>query len=540
MPFNLIEDSWVPVRRSTGPPEYIPPWEVSRLEPEPWLELAAGRPDLGGATYQMLVGLLQVACAPENDEAWRDWFQNPPQPETLRQKMLPLKAAFDLQGKHPFMQDTACPPGNEGFPLAQLLPDQPAGNTLKLNKDLFVKEPVMDGLCAACLAPALYWRQTSMGGFGGGFRDSLRLKRVMTVLVLGENLWQTLWLNVLDRKNFQALTLPGPEDMAARFPWMGEVRRSTKGETVLPGQVHADQLYWPMSQSILVDFSRSTPDALCPGCGRSGQELFHFFHRRKHGPLYQKAGWKHPLTPYSRDDSGQPVFVEISSGGVSFGDWLGVALKGEYRKTRREPPPVVNEYYHRLNEVLEYGELADYRARVFGVEMDQAKTLSFVDSLMPLLPLPDEDLRAELGEQAEKMVAVAEMATLRLRGAVKDALFGKGDKPKFDAGVLGLAMRRLWDECEEAFYQTMGGAGKMLLEHEPYSEPNRALLEGWLAEVSRRGRAIFDELTDSDTQQWVNPGRWAKASIFLDRSLGVRTKVLRTALGLPEIKEKTE
>ena len=62
MPFNLIEDSWVPVRRSTGPPEYIPPWEVSRLKPEPWLELAAGRPDLGGAAYQMLVGLLQVAC----------------------------------------------------------------------------------------------------------------------------------------------------------------------------------------------------------------------------------------------------------------------------------------------------------------------------------------------------------------------------------------------------------------------------------------------------------------------------------------------
>ena len=362
----------------------------------------------------------------------------------------------------------------------------------------------------------------------------------MTVLVQDKNLWKTLWLNVLTREKFLALAPPGPEDMAARFPWMGEVRRSTKGETVLPGQVHADQLYWPLSQSILVDFNQSTPDALCPGCGRQGQEIFHFFNRRKHGPLYQKAGWKHPLTPYSAGDDGQPAFVEISAGGVSFGDWLGVALKGEYRKTKRLPPPVVDEYYRRFNEVFKYGDLDTYRAWVFGLEMKKAKTLSFVDSLMPLLPLPDEDLRAELAEQAEKMVAVAEIGALRLRGAIKDALFGKGDKPKFDAGILGLSMRRLWAECEEHFYRTMGELGEVLREHERYSEPNLALLEGWLALVSRQARTIFDELTDSDDQLQVNPGRWAKASLWLDRSLGVRTKALRQALGLPDVKEKTK
>ena len=109
MPFNLIEDSWVPVRRATGPPEYIPPWKASLLEPEPWLDLAAVRPDLGGAAWQMLVGLLQVACAPEDDAAWLAWYQNPPRPELLYEKMLPLKAAFFLQGEHPFMQDKKLP-----------------------------------------------------------------------------------------------------------------------------------------------------------------------------------------------------------------------------------------------------------------------------------------------------------------------------------------------------------------------------------------------------------------------------------------------
>ena len=53
-------------------------------------------------------------------------------------------------------------------------------------------------------------------------------------------------------------------------------------------------------------------------------------------------------------------------------------MKGEYRKSKRQPPPVVDEFYLRLNEVFEDGELGDYRAWVFGLEMDQAKSLSFV------------------------------------------------------------------------------------------------------------------------------------------------------------------
>ena len=123
---------------------------------------------------------------------------------------------------------------------------------------------------------------------------------------------------------------------------------------------------------------------------------------------------------------------------------------------------------------------------------------------MPLLPLTDDDLREELGEQAEKMVAVAEVGALRLRGAIKDALFGKGDKPKFDAGLLGLAMRRLWDECEGHFYRTMGRLGEVLRENEPYSEPNQALLESWLIEVSPPSQ---NHLQRIDRQRKPAPGK---------------------------------
>ena len=375
MTYNLIEESWVPVRRENGPQEYIPPWQVSRASPKPYSGLAAARPDLTGAIVQMLVGLLQTTCAPADEAQWREWFLHPPEPETLHGMMAGVKDAFELQGKHPFMQDMDCPIGGDGFPLAQLLPDQPAGNTLKLNKDHFVKASVMDGMCPACLAPALYWRQTSMGSFGGGFRDSLRLKSPMTVLVMGPDLWRTLWLNVLPKDRFQALNMPGPAGMADRFPWMGTVRRSDKNQSVRPGEVHQDQVYWQLPQSVLVDFDHSTPDALCPVCGREGQTLYHFFHRRKYGPLYEKSGWRHPLSPYFYDDEGKPVFVQIPSGGVCFGDWLGVAAKGKRFKTERRPPEVVEAFYDRQKWLFDRGWELDYRAWVFGVEMDQAKSL---------------------------------------------------------------------------------------------------------------------------------------------------------------------
>ena len=78
------------------------------------------------------------------------------------------------------------------------------------------------------------WPLPSIGGrppWAASAADSgtvLRLKRAMTVLVLGKNLWQTLWLNVLPRDRFFELVPPGPEDMPHRFPWMGPVARSTR------------------------------------------------------------------------------------------------------------------------------------------------------------------------------------------------------------------------------------------------------------------------------------------------------------------------
>lgn len=531
MPYNLIHEPWVPVTRRTGPPEYIPPWKISQTSPGPWTGLAAARTDLAGATAQMLIGLLQATCPPEDDGQWLDWYRQPPSPETLHARFEGLAPFMELTGENPFMQDRDCPDGKEAFPLAQLLPDQPASKTREDNKDHFVKRNLSTGMCAACLAPALYWRQTSMGGFGGGSRDGLRLKSPMTVVVLGPDLWRTLWLNVLNRDGYLELLEPPhserPED---RFPWMGPVRRSIKGETIFPGQVHPDQLYWPISKSIRVD-GRTKPNAICPMCGREGQTLYQNFHRQDHGPLYQKFGWLHPLSPVRRDDDNQPVFVQTPRGGVCFGDWLGVAGQGEVHKEKRKVAPVVEAFYRR-DRLFDEGLPGGYRAWVFGLEMKQAKSLTFSDARMPLLPLPPEP-RDDLELEVQRLVASAEMAIGRLRGAIKEAVFGEKAKPKYDGGILGMAMNEMWSVCREPFYLALIKLHEILPEHGHASPQHHAVMEAWLWDLCKQARQVFDRLSDADHQHQVNPKTWAKASSKLNNGVGVNTKKLREELGLP-------
>ena len=106
---NLIEDRWIPVRRQNGKEEKIAPWELtSNFERNPIVALAAPRPDFQGGLMQFLIGLLQTAAPPDEDNGleWEDWFVEPPEPETLRTEFDPFVDYFHLDGDGPlFMQD---------------------------------------------------------------------------------------------------------------------------------------------------------------------------------------------------------------------------------------------------------------------------------------------------------------------------------------------------------------------------------------------------------------------------------------------------
>ena len=100
--FNLIGQPWLPCRRRSGTVEHIPPWRITdRIAEDPFVAFAWPRPDFNGAAHELLIGLLSTAVAPEDDEAWEDWWDDPPAPDVLRSRITAVAHAFDLNGPGP-------------------------------------------------------------------------------------------------------------------------------------------------------------------------------------------------------------------------------------------------------------------------------------------------------------------------------------------------------------------------------------------------------------------------------------------------------
>ena len=535
MAFNFLRDPSIPVREGIGPPQYIPPWQVSACGPG-W-ELAAPRPDLGGALIQMLIGLLQTGCPPADEKQWADWYRQPPPPQELRQRLAPLEPFFNLDhGQRRFMQDMDCPTTRAAVPLAYLLPDQPADNTLECNKDLFVKQGVIDAMCPPCLAAALYWRQSSMGGFGRGYRYCLRYKNPLTTVVLGQGLWQTLWLNVLARNEFEKWShWSGRAQPSARFPWMGTVARSDKNQTILPDQVHPDQVYWPMAQSLVVDTEQFDQAATCPVCGRPDQKLYRVFYRRNHGPLYHNSGWRHPLSATRPNRENLAEFVQTPKGGICYRDWLGLITGSVQDDGVTKPPPVVEAYFRRSDPAaIEPVITRDFRAWAFGLEMKQAKSLLFTDSLMPLVAL-DSEQRWEFDQAVAALVEVARESAKRLGWSLKEALCGPKAKAKVTQGALAQAQAAFWSDTEAAFREALGRLQQVVQSGELDGPEARAIKEEWLATLAKTARRIFEQLADYPNQDKPDPKRQAQASVKLRSDVGPWTKKLRDMLGLPQV-----
>ena len=104
-PCNLLTDRWLPVRLKDGGAEKIAPHEIGRTD---ILDIDAPRADFRGAIYQLLIGLLQTAFAPEDRKKWQHYWKEPPAPEKLGAAFEPYSAAFVVNapvGEPAFMQD---------------------------------------------------------------------------------------------------------------------------------------------------------------------------------------------------------------------------------------------------------------------------------------------------------------------------------------------------------------------------------------------------------------------------------------------------
>lgn len=572
---NLLEERWIPIRRASGMTERIAPHEVTdRIGTDPVVALDAPRPDFNGALIQFLIGLVQTAWVRENRFWDRDqMLWSPPSPVELEKLFAPLTAAFHLDGDGPrFMQDlTRRPTGSdsESRPIRALLIEAPGTETLKENRDLFVKRSAVNAMCRDCAAAALFTLQIHAPNGGRGHLPSLRKGGELTTLIAftpseaetSPALWRDLACNVLESSALQALCDPSKRDSKYSFPWLSPLDdlQQVGGQT-WPLDVHPAHLFWPMPRRIRFDADGAAV-GVCDVCGSDRMPVLTRYFTWPNGLNYngesktekatrkQAAGskkakrslfpnWQHPLSPYEKASTGNLLPLSLDEYGLSYRYWLRCALG--VKKPSREVLPAAAVHAFRSSHV----EPGQIRLRAFGYDMDNMKARCWYETTFPLFDLASDprlsqDLAENIGDIVDPLVLAAETTAEILRDAVRNSRTKPSDSQRRDRNWREAARRNVafceasfWNRTERRFFTLVEQAIALAREHGRdaygHSEPLRS---EWLGVLRIAALQLFDEVAASGSVEAGNPAKLAAAHRSLLRDL--YSPKLQQTLGLP-------
>jgi len=512
MSFNLLQEPFLSVRCQSGVLKKIPLWQIS--DPDV-LALASPRPDFNAALVQLLLGLLQTAFAPQDEEAWEDYLFSPPTPEKLKTCFQTHEGAFELLGeKACFMQDFDAALEGDAKPIAALLIETPGANTLKQNTDHFIKRGQVDQLCPACAATALFTLQLNAPAGGAGHRTSLRGGGPLTTLVCADplvddeelpaSLWRDLWLNVLNKEELEGGS--GNASLSSEsviFPWLAATRCSDKqGMDTTPEDVHPLQMYWGMPRRIRL-LPSDLSEASCSLCGEVSEQLIERFVTRNYGINYNGA-WRHPLSPYYSDKQGMPLCEHPQPGGFLYRHWLNLAMGDE--GAGRSAARVVTRYTKRKREE------AQLRIWAFGYDMDNMKARCWYESYFPLYLITDVERRDDFSEAVEAMIAGAAEAEGYVRSCIKEAWF---KRPKDHKGDVRFLTELFYQRSESVFYRQLRELSRMAED----KEQSRLLRGEWHGQLVADAVAIFDQQVVRGGMVFSDPKRISAAHKKLRRLL---------------------
>ena len=525
---NLINDPWIPVLRSDGAHELIAPWQLTETE-NPVMALDAPRPDFNGALMQFLIGLLQTGATPETHDKWLDWLEEPPEPEVLKSSFAPYIHAFELHGEHgSFMQDFETLDGAGFNGIAELLIESPGENTVKENKDHFIKRGQVEVMCPGCAATALFTLQTNAPGGGQGHRTSLRGGGPLSTLVfldehseLSHDLWSSLWLNILDRRQFSALT--GEQDKSALseiFPWLAKTRTSEKGsgKETTPLDVNPLQMFWAMPRRIRVQWV-SEQAGQCDLCNAYSGTLVSQYQTKNYGINYTGA-WQHPLSPYSINNTGDLLPQHAQPGGMTYQHWLGFVDNSETQFSA-----LVVKRYRPLTESWK----EQLRLYAFGYDMDNMKARCWYETTFPLFTIPD-NIRIDFVKRVQVLTDAASEFASFVRSCVKDAWFKRPGDAKGNTSFL---TQSFYQHTESAFFEAA-----RILQIKLLDGTDIEVLHSWHKTLLRFGLSLFDYWAALGDVSQANPRRIAQARNKLKNLAW--SKKIKNALQLPVKEMKTK
>lgn len=545
MAHNLLDESWLAVRRADGVSEWIAPWQMTlAIDSNPIIALDFPRPDFNAAAAQFLIGLVQTVLTPQDGEAWDELMARPPAPEALRARMDQERDAFALFGDGPrFMQDLELADAEYRavnktalFPASALLIDAPGENAQKLNTDHFVKRGGVETLCPACAAMALFTLQANAPSGGAGYRTSLRGGGPLTTLVLGRTLWETVCCNVLVAAQLAKLNCDRrkPRD-GGIFPWLAPtVTSERKGTNTIPADVQPLHVYWSMPRRIRL-VTTTGPETPCDVCGRSATTVIRNFWAKNYGYNYEGA-WNHPLTPYTTNAKDERISLKGQPSGVRYRNWGGIVASRTDGKDNRTPALCVRAYEETIKDT-DVQDLADdptFRIWATGYDMDNMKARAWVESVVPVYMVPAAS-KETYEHWIGRFIDLAGEVAGTLRQQCKKALLPERAEIKTSTAMFAELDARFWAETEPGFYETIKYMRRDLtLTGDELKRAMQRQGMKWLGKLQVRTWLIFDHYARSGDFKAQDPERLSEVEGNLSRFLSIkRNSRLRTLLDLP-------
>ncbi|MHB1655769.1 MAG: type I-E CRISPR-associated protein Cse1/CasA [Burkholderiales bacterium] len=535
---NLLEESWIPIRRRTGQMDWIAPHQI--VEPD-IVAFTANRADFNGALAQMMIGLLQTSTPIDDEGDWEELLNAPPSANVLQQWFASVTAAFVLDGDGArFMQDMTMTEGAE-CTIDALLIDAAGSSAIDKNTDHFVKRDTIQAMCPHCAATALFTLQTNAPAGGAGHRTSLRGGGPLTTLLVAtpsHSLWQDLWLNVQPQRVF--LQQGSDAQKTAKhfiFPWLADINKiQPAGGETQPLQVHPHHLFWAMPRRIRLDFS-NVQTGLCDVCKRDSTQLLHRYVTKPQGLNY-KGVWRHPFSPYYETKEGW-LPVHPQPGGFSYKNWLAWVLGVKQGKKSVQAAGIVDYFFQAR---AKYQASGQFRLWVFGYDMDNMKPRCWYETTFPLYGLVDAEraIQGHVQDLVANRIEATEQAVFYLRQAVKQAWFGESDL----RGDLSFVDKSFWDSTEPDFYQQLNDLIKQARTEAGIDMDDAnfiiALGDTWHKVLIKCATKLFDvDIVGAGSIGQQDPRRIAEAHHNLQRNL--QGNAIKKILGLPvtEKKEKS-
>lgn len=284
-------DQTIGFRRRSGTPfEGTPLDLIDGFGDDPIVAVEAGHPAVELGFEFLLRDILQIACPPADDAEWAERLLVPPSPDDLCRALEPHRRAFVIDDPE-FPAFQVRPLEAEPTPsvsIGLLFADLANEDAAAVGIAFFEKGGSMSTIHAGLILPVLYQHLVLFPSPAGGYFDPPHRSASTKYQLIGESVWERVWLNVLSIEDSWLANKPWPAPCDGRvYPWLradlprlalgrinakSRARHEREGRavpetvrTLRAGELHPAVI--PLTRRYLL---RPPTDGVCSLTGRAG------------------------------------------------------------------------------------------------------------------------------------------------------------------------------------------------------------------------------------------------------------------------------